>query len=288
VAERPSFFIVGAPKCGTTSMYRYLEQHPQVFLPAQKELNFFADDLFPDYIREPDYLALFRGAGDARAVGEASVWYLYSQAAARNIQAFDPAARIVVMLRDPVEMLYSLHSQHWFQGMEPEGDFRAALARPAPPTPLLDYRATARYAEQLQRYLDRFGAERVHVILYQDLKADLPAVYRDTLVFLGLEPDFVPDFRVHNANKAPRSGLLRRLSQLPPGLLQPLRRLLPFGLRRRLIGAVTGWNARYAPRPALDPDLAADLRRELAPEMEQLAAVIGRDLSAWLPDNTAP
>ena len=282
VSTRPSFFIVGAPKCGTTSMYRYLEQHPQVFLPAQKELNFFADDLFPDYISEKDYLGLFAGAGDAKAVGEASVWYLYSNNAARNIHAFDPRARIIIMLREPVEMLYSLHSQQYFQGMDPQVDFAAALARGDAAGALLNYRATACYAEQVARYLELFGAERVHIILYQDLKADLPGVYRDTLAFLGLDTGFAPEFEVHNANKEPRSGLLRRLSQLPPGLLQPLRRALPFGLRRRLIQAVIGWNARYTPRPELDPELGRALRRELEPEVRKLAALIGRDLSGWL------
>jgi hypothetical protein len=82
----------------------------------------------------------------------------------------------------------------------------------------------------------------------------------------------------------PRSGLLRRLSQLPPGVLQPLRRLLPFGLRRRLIGAVIGWNAQYSPRPALDAELADKLRDELAPDIRRLAALIGRDLHDWLPE----
>jgi hypothetical protein len=283
VAERPSFFIVGAPKCGTTSMYHYLEQHPQVFLPRQKELNYFADDLFPDYISQRDYMALFAGAGDAVAVGEASVWYLFSSNAARNIHAFDPAARIIVMLRDPVEMLYSKHSQHYFQGMEQEADFARALFRNPAPTPLLDYRAIGRFTHQVARYLELFGPEQVHVILYQDLKADPAAVYRDTLAFLGVDAGFVPDFAVHNANKLPRNAMLRRLSQLPPALLQPLRRLLPFRLRRRLIETVIGWNARYAPRPRLDAGLASRLRAELAPDVRELAGLIGRDLSDWLP-----
>ncbi len=284
MAERPSFFIVGAPKCGTTSMYHYLEQHPQVFLPRQKELNFFADDLFPDYISERDYRGLFAGAGDAPAVGEASVWYLFSRNAARNIHAFDPAARIIIMLRDPVEMLYSKHSQHYFQGMEHEADFARALARDPAPGPLLDYYAIGRFTHQVARYLELFGPQQVHIILYQDLKTDPAAGDRETLAFLGLDTGFAPDFTVFNANKMPRSGLLRRLSQLPPGVLQPLRRLLPFGLRRRLIGAVIGWNAQYSPRPALDAELADKLRDELAPDIRQLAALIGRDLHDWLPE----
>jgi len=283
VAE-PGFFLVGAPKCGTTSLYRYLEQHPQVFLPEQKELNFFAADLFPGYMSERQYRRLFAPAGEGQTAGESSVWYLYSRAGARNIQAFAPAARIIIMLRDPVEMLYSLHSQHYFQGMEPEADFAAALKRRADQVgPLLDYPAIGRYTQQVCRYLERFGSDQVHIILYQNFKQDPLRVYRETLAFLGLDPDFTPEIRVHNANKMPRSRLLRRLSQLPSGLLQPLRAILPFRLRRRLIQGVVGRNTRYTPRPPLAPALADALRLELAPDIRQLSRCIDRDLDLWLP-----
>ena len=287
---KPGFFIVGAPKAGTTSLYHYLRQHPQLFLPEQKELNFFASDLFPEYIDEAVYLDLFAKADPRQQAGEASVWYLYSRAAAENIHRFDPRAKIIIMLRDPVEMLYSLHSQHYFQGMEPNADFRSALAvseqretEPEKSAPLLRYRAVGRYSEQVVRYLERFGKERVHIILYDDFKADTLESYRSTLDFLGVDPEFTPDLQIHNPNKSPRSRLLRSLSQLPPGLLQPLRRIIPFSLRRRLITLVTRLNIRHETRPPLDAALARSLRQELAPDVRRLAELIGHDLGAWLP-----
>ncbi len=276
------FLIVGAPKCGTTSLYNYLEQHPEIFLPEQKELNFFADDLFPDYLREADYRRLFQPARAGQLVGEASVWYLFSRTAARNIRHFAPKARIIIMLRNPVEMLYSLHSQHYFQGMEHEEDFRRALQRdPASVSPLLDYRAIADYATQIERFRQSFPAQQIHIILQQDLKADAQNVVRETFSLLGVAPDFEAEIRVHNANKVSRSGALRRLSQLPPGVLQPLRKLLPFGLRRRLVQTVTSLNRKVAPRPPLDPVLAEQLRRELSPKVKRLEEMLGRELKDW-------
>jgi hypothetical protein len=264
-------------------MYYYLGQHPQVFLPPHKELNYFADDLFPGYIGEREYLDHFSDAGDASAIGEASVWYLFSRSAAHNIHEFDPDARIVIMLRDPAEMLYSLHSEHYFHGMEQEEDFAVALARNPAPKPLLDYKGVARYVEQVSRYLELFGSSQVHIILYQDIKRDLSGVYRRLLRFLDLDVDFKPDFKVHNANKVPRSILLRRISHLPEVVLQPLRTVLPFRLRRSLIKAITRWNSMYKKRPGLAEELVQSMRMEFAGDVQKLIGVTGLDLGEWLP-----
>src|SRR5882757_7658017 len=126
---KPDFFIVGAPKCGTTALYRCLEAHPEIFVPERKELHHFGTDLYsPTYVRQLDeYLSLFAAAGDAKRVGEASVWYLFSKRAATEINAFNPQASVIIMLRNPVEMLHSLHSQHLYNGTEEISDFATAL-----------------------------------------------------------------------------------------------------------------------------------------------------------------
>src|SRR5882672_1680365 len=112
--RKPDCFIVGAPRCGTTAMYTYLGQHPEIFMSARKEPHFFGTDLSsPALVRdEQQYLSLFAKAQNEKRAGEASVFYLYSQRAAREIHAFCPSARIIIMLRNPVEMMYSLHSRH--------------------------------------------------------------------------------------------------------------------------------------------------------------------------------
>ena len=164
VPRRPNFFILGAPKCGTTALSAYLREHPRVFVSQPKEPHYFCDDFdyyyAPGQRSEAHYLGLFADADERHlAVGEASVWYLYSATAARNIIAFAPDARIIVMVRNPVELVPSLHSQLRYMLDEAEPD-------PAAAWDLLDARArgeglpdTVRVPEFLQyRDAARLGA----------------------------------------------------------------------------------------------------------------------------------
>lgn len=247
---RPNFFIVGAPKCGTTAMNDFLAQHPDIFIPETKEVHFFGRDLHfsKGALRDPEaYAALFEGATQPLR-GEASVWYLFSKTAAEEIHTYNPDAKIIIMLRHPADMLYSQHSQFLFNGNEDIEDFAAALAaesdrkagRRVPksahlPEGLL-YSETVRYAEQVARYFARFGRERVHVILYDDFRTDLPGTYRQTLQFLGVRDDFTPAFGVVNPNKRARSKLLREFVQAPPESVKRLSRLLfPRPFRQRVM-----------------------------------------------------
>src|SRR3972149_11450918 len=117
----PNFFIVGAPKCGTTAMYTYLKQHPEVFMSDLKELHFFGTDHhrinYTPYTKE-QYLSFFDGAGDKRRIGEASTSYLYSERAAVEIKEFNPFARIIIMLRNPVDVMYAYHHTNLSGGFE--------------------------------------------------------------------------------------------------------------------------------------------------------------------------
>lgn len=281
----PDFFIVGAPKCGTSAMHYYLRQHPEVFLPEQKDAHFFATDIQCDrYISDPDtYLALFGDAERAKRVGEASVWYLYSTEAARRIHSRCPNARIIAMFRNPVDMLYSQHSQFLYNANETIRDFEKALAaepdrkagRRIPRTAHfpegLHYFETARFADQLSRYVDVFGWDRVHVILLDDLRADTPAVFRQTCCFLEVSDDADIDFRVVNPNKRVRSAFLRDLfHRLPTGLRAAIRSVVP-----------DRFYLKYEKRPPMDPHLRARLVEELTPQIEKLEAMLDRDLSHW-------
>lgn len=292
---RPDLFIVGAPKCGTTAMCRYLEAHPEVFLAERKDLHFFGSDLaFRGRRREElaAYLARFDEAGEARRVGEASVWYLYSARAAAEIAAFEPEARVIVMLRDPVEVMHALHSQYLLNGLGDEDitDFAEALAAEAdrregrriPPhnrlPETLQYRKVVRFSGQVARYLEVFGPERVHVLLQDELKADTAGAYRGVLEFLDVDPDFQPDLGRVNANKVVRSRALREVVARTP---RGAKELLPTGLRDRLRRGLRSLNSKHARRPPLDPALRARLQAELRPEVEALEALLDRDLSAW-------
>src|SRR4030095_12488986 len=126
---KPNFFVVGAPKSGTTSLYFYLKQHPQVFLPRIKELNFFCTDLHFNFplLTEKQFLSYYSVQQNHKAIGEVSVWNLYSKVAANRIHDFNPDSKIIIMLRQQVEMMYALHSNHVFNDNETIRDFEEEL-----------------------------------------------------------------------------------------------------------------------------------------------------------------
>jgi hypothetical protein len=293
----PDFYIVGAFKCGTTALYDYLRPHPQIFMPFHKEPLFFGDDLTRRYGRmtRAQYEALFADAKPGQRIGEASAWYLYSRSAATEIHAAAPGGKIIVMLRNPVDVMYAQHSQLLFNVEEDIADFGEALdaeperraGRRLPPGPLrienLYYRESVRFADQLRRYLHAFGRERVHVIVFDDFVADTPGTYRRVLEFLGVDPTFAPDFAVSNPNKRVRFRALQRLVYQPPG---PLLRLVPiirrFPLAHAVRERVLRLNSSAASRPPMDATLRSRLLEEFAPQIRELGELVGRDLSAWL------
>lgn len=297
-AERwPDFYIVGAPKSGTTSLYEYLAGHPDVFLPGRKELRHFGSDLEVRHRRTFDraaFLAEYAAAPPPALRGNAYVWYLFSTAAAAEIHAVRPDARIIAMLRDPADAIVSLHSEFVYDGNEDLTDLAAALAAEPDrcagrrvPTEAhfpagLCYHRTVRYAEQLGRYLELFGADQVHVVLFDDFVADPEAAYRGVLAFLGLDPDPRASFARHNPNKRSRSGLLRRVLAAPPEPARRLaRRFLPRQLRQAAYRRAVALNTRLTERAPVPDALRRSLHAELADEVGRLEALLGRPLPAW-------
>lgn len=299
---KPNFFIIGAPKSGTTALSEYLRLHPQVCFSVDKEPNFWNDDFTGICsVRSLDeYLDLFRHGGPAhRACGEASVNYLNSLRAVPRILTFNPEARFIALLRNPVELAHSWHSQMLFGLYEDEADFEKAWAlqderaagRSIPATcpdgKVLLYRDVAALGSQTARLLDAVPRDRVRLYLFDDFKADPGAVYRDALAFLGLDDDGRMDFPVVNENKTHKNPALARFVERPPRLwtagARVVRRTLGIqriGLMRRLRDA----NKQPAQRAELRPEFRAALTAHFRSEIEQLGTVLDRDLSHWLAD----
>lgn len=299
--KRPDFFIVGAPKCGTTALAEYLATHADIYMP-QKEMHFFGSDLDfgrQFYRRELEtYLAEFnRWNGQAR-VGEASVWYLFSQRAAEEIKAFNPEANIIILLREPASMLYSLYYQFLFDGNEYLPSFEEALdaehdramgrriGRLTYLPKALAYRATACFTEQVRRYFDIFGRERVHIIIYDDLAADTARTYRHTLDFLGVSNSVDPPRRHPGGNVSVKSPVIRSILNDPlvRGTAIALRRWLPrpiFTAIQKTGTRISSLNQSSDQRPPMTAVTRLLLQREFAPEIERLSALLGRDLTHW-------
>ena len=225
--RKANFFIVGAPKCGTTAWYEYLRSHPDVFFPDLKEPCFFATD-FPSLRQvrsEPGYNELFVDSGPSKIVGDASADYLFSTTAAEGIRCYNPGSKILILLRDHEEFLPSIHNQHLFGFWEDIEDFERAWRlsehRQAPAActepRMLDYRAMGRFGEQVERYLDAFPTDHVLVLHFRDWTRDPRSTYRRVLEFLELADDGRTDFPRINEGASYRARGLVRLFVHPPG-----------------------------------------------------------------------
>lgn len=301
----PNLFLVGAPKCGTTSLYEYLRQHPQIFFPAApdvdhywlaKEPCYFCTDIaMSEKVAIHDrqaYLALYAGAEGYQWRGDASACMLRSRTAPELIKAFCPDARILITLRPPLDMMHSYHKEVLRNGWEDIHDFHTAVAasddrdhglRLPPDTPVpqsLNYWFVSRFATQVETYLRVFGQHAVKVVLLEDLAGRPAATYRSILEFLQVDPGFTPSFRVHNEGPI-ESRLELALYRIhsAPGIRQVSNLLFPYALRRRVLARIRKSNQPAAAAP--DPRDAA-LRERCRPDIERLAELIDRNLSHWL------
>lgn len=301
VAVKPNFFIVGAPKCGTTALYEYLRHHPNLFMPDVKEPHFFAKDLgsYPRIKTMEDYTRLFAGStGEHFRVGEASVYYLRSSVAIENIREFNPEARIIAMFRNPVDMVYSLHSQLLEWSEENETDFetawrlqeRRSRGLDLPPRSrgsfLVQYEEVGRFGTQSERLLSIFPRPQVKLILYDDFTASPAQVYRETLEFLDVPHDGRTDFPRINENKRARVDWLRRFYRKPPTVLRrAVRRLKQAVGEAEITGLkqkVVELNTVKERRPPLSPAFRAELVERFRPEVALLSRLLNRDLSHWI------
>jgi hypothetical protein len=306
----PDFFVVGAPRCGTTALCRYLSKHPAICFSKPKETHYFTllgADWRPERL-ERDYLRRFfphLHAGH-RLVGEGSVSYLYSVGAIERIVRLNPQARMVALVRNPIDVLPSYHLRMLYVLAEDVEDFPTAWAlqdarargervpRTCPDARLLLYRELVRFGAQIERLYEIAGRERCLVLCFEDLAADPLRVYRQTLDFLGVEYDG----RVQFARKLPsrryRYRLLQRLFYSPPKparaalervLLHSKQRKKPG--RRSLLKRLAHWNTINAQPVPLGPALRADVRASIAEDVELLGMLLGRDFSHWLTDEPA-
>jgi Sulfotransferase family len=278
----PNLFVVGAAKAGTTSVYDELARHPRIYMSPMKEPHFFSriepspqrEAFFPHVTDEREYLALFKGATDQELVGEASTSYLWDTQAAERIKRAVPEATILIMLRDPVERAYSQYWNDVREGIETRS-FADAIAeerRTGPGTWGVTslYLDCGRYADQVERYLDRFG-DRVHLSFLEDFVRDQPAAIADVLSFLGVGPVDPGEGPRANPSSLPRNALSRAV--LGSGRLRTIARAtVPRSVRARMRGALL---REMSPDP-MDPATRESLVEIFRPEVERLAGLLGR------------
>lgn len=295
----PTFLVIGAMKAGTTALYGMLDAHPEVFMSPVKEPNFFAFagrdlnfqapiDRRPDGVNHTSvtdrdaYEALFAGADPQQPRGEASHTSLYWPDAAENIRRWVPDARLVAILRHPVERAYSEYMHFVRDGDEPIRDFGAALdaesERIAANWALGRYVDRGRYDEHLARYLDRFPRKQLLVILHDDLVADPEGVASRLFRHIGADPSVDPALeRRVNASGVPQNRWLHRALTG----LQPVREALAPVLPDALVNAANALKNRNLDKPPMDVAVRARLEDTFRPHVRRLEALLDRDLSVW-------
>ena len=292
--EFPDFYLVGAPKCGTTAMYEFLRQHPQIFLPKTKELIYFGTDLsYPTRLSRERFLRFFIDRRDEKRTGCAHTAYLQSELAAEEIRMVRPDADIIIMLRNPIDMLHSWHSELLYEAIEDIADFESALDAEADRrrgnripknaansyVESLYYTNVASFSDQVGRYLNAFGPDHVRVVIHDDFSRDPGSEYRATLEFLGVEPKFRPEFEVLNANKTARSRSLQQLFFHTSGPARKVaQRFVPAAIRHGLVAL----NTRHTRRPEITPSLRRKLNDLFCSEVGRLSELLDRDLSHWV------
>ncbi|MFA7586647.1 MAG: sulfotransferase [Novosphingobium sp.] len=283
----PDFIIVGAPKCGTTALAAYLAQSPKVFIPKIKEPHFFCDDFegFRRVRTEGEYRALYEGVKPEQKAGDASVWYLYSAAAAESAARFAPDARIIIMFRDPVEMIQSLHSQLRFSGREntltpAEGWALIAARRAGQSLPEqvvepshLFYDEVCMYWSQLQRWRAVFPDNQILAIDFDDFRADPDAVTRRAFSFIGVEPPAALDTRPVNearTHRFPRAAALLRHPPFPFGHIKKALKTIPWVRANPPLRSVYAAMSRKEKPEPFPESLRKEIRATYAIEMEAM------------------
>lgn len=294
--KKPNFFIIGAPKCGTTSLATYLGDHPEIFFSRPKELYFFSTDLKNGNISSlTEYSTFFKEAlPEHKAVGEGTALYLYSKNAVSNILEYNPSVKFIVMLRNPVDLAYSWHYQLLFQRDQKIHEFERAwrlqeelasdlrkkgrLAQ----SKLVLYSDICKIGEQMEKLYRIVKKEDVLVILYDDLKHEPETVYKESLKFLGVSLDHHTELKKYNESKINRSLWLADLLRQTNLVVLKLKKSL--GIQRPLFGIIQSlmqYNSIKIKRHAMPKEFREELVEYFREDVQKLSYLINRDLSHW-------
>lgn len=295
----PDFFVVGAARAGTTSLNRYLSQHPEIYIPPGKEMHFFAAEHFPwvgpgdEWLNrlmirdEKQYSQLFAGVRGEKAIGETSAFYLCLPGSAERIAQAVPDAKIIIMLREPVARAYSAYMHLVRDGREKsgfiEGLNREEERRQQGFEPMWWYKELGLYSSQVRRYLEVFGTQQVKVLLYEEFYANPGQGLRDAFAFLGVREDVVIDIsmRYNPAGEVKSRRLYTFLTNFirnPNTLEKWIKSVVPRPLRRVWATKAVGMLVKPVP---MDPQFHAQLKPYFVEDVEKLEDLLQRDLPCW-------
>ena len=282
----PNFLIIGAQKAGTTSLYYYLNQHPEIYMSPVKEPRFFypefytKDKLRPCQREVPlsleEYRSLFAGVSTETAIGEASTDYLHSPTAPEQISKTLPDVKLIAILRNPVERAFSAFCYQARDGYE-NLNFAEAIADTQ--SGLRDYVRLGFYYSQIKRYFDIFDREQLKVYFTNDLYRDPNSMLVDICNFLDVSSEFEPSLEKKNVSGIPKSRLLHDIFLKDNPVKSLLKPLFSDRLRKQIQTKVRKVN--LAEKPTLDPGLRQKLTNIYQEDISKLQDLLDCDLSAW-------
>jgi len=305
----PNFFIIGAQKAGTTNLYHLLKQHPQIFLPSIKEPGYFYWVGHADGVRWPsgtvtkvgvrdwkEYLSLYKDAGDMQAIGDASTIYLGDPQAALRIKQAAPDAKIVVVLRNPVDRAYSAFNYMRRNGKEPVERFEDAIALESERmaggfAPALYYLSRGFYARQLRAWYELFPREQIKVCLFEELIAEPRRSCAEMFEFLGVDNQFSPDLEASGGIQRNSSGIpsgrfsakIRKWAWGSTPLTAFFKPMIPRAVRAQLrwgVWRLQGSKGLKKPE-ALSPACREKLHNVYREDIQDLEFLLGRRLAGW-------
>ena len=286
----PNFFIVGTPKAGTTSLYFYLEEHPEIFMSPIKETNYFSYDEIKEqglyyneeHVRTLDeYMNQFAGVTQQKAIGEASVSYLFYPSVPGKIKAFNQDGRIIMILRNPIDRGFSHYLMDKRLGFV-KSSLKDIVDRKdkSPQNDLYyqQYVSLGCYYDQVKRYIDIFGRDKVKIFLYEDVVKNINGVVKDVYNFLEVDADYTANTnKKHNTFLAPKNPLIEKLYASKYFRVM-VKKMFGDGLQAWIKNTFF----QKEKKPALDPQLKASMLEIFKNDILNTSELIGRDLSKWL------
>ncbi|MGI9494219.1 MAG: sulfotransferase family protein [Geminicoccaceae bacterium] len=289
----PDFYILGAPKAGTSSLAQYLDERGDVFVSDPKEPRYFADDFADRPFKDQEsYLDLFDEAPEGALLGEGTTDYLVSKTAVDRILDVRPDAKFIAMLRNPVQIVVAMHAQERKNGYETLADPKeawAAIERRKSGTDVprlcnepkrLFYDDRCRLGEQVKRLKDKVAPEQLMIIFMDDFARDTSQIYRQTLAFLGLDDEGRQDFPVVNSRHHIKHPAMIQLWKLGTSVKNKLGLKTNFGVLNKV--QQVGLTSEAAPESGDLETFRQELRDYFYPDIDLLGQLTDRDLSGWL------
>jgi hypothetical protein len=296
----PNFLIIGAAKSGTTAIYTYIKQHPQIFMSTPKELRFFSysepksGDINKNYVHQgvtslEEYEQYFADVTDEIIIGEASPMYLYTPGTAEKINKIIPNVKMLAILRNPVDRAYSAYMHGIREWKEPSRTFKEALEREPQRIEagwgmLWHYTKAGFYYEQLKRFYDVFDNRQIKVVLYDDLLKDSAKLLKDIFFFLDVDSDFQPDISKRpNVSGIPKSSFLHKKMKQIFQTKNPIRWLsriiFPKDFREQTMIKL---RERNLEKKKIPKDIEFSLKELYKEDIKMLENLISRDLTSWI------